>query len=159
MKDNIKKFREEAQKLEQSDALQSARQKFNIVESEAQKSSSMLKEQLGSIKDKVSDVFDEASKTDIAKKASKITEEVSKAARGVTDTISEQGEKIGQTTTFQAISDTTKMIKQEIDSQSINSRVYSSPIKLRKRVEVEFGADERIVEPNMDATGINNTYS
>ncbi|EDX12367.1 GD20130 [Drosophila simulans] len=50
IKDNIRKFREEAQKLEESDALKSARQKFNIVESEAQKSSSMLKEQLGAIR-------------------------------------------------------------------------------------------------------------
>uniref|UniRef100_A0A8W7PBD8 Mitochondrial import inner membrane translocase subunit TIM44 n=1 Tax=Anopheles coluzzii TaxID=1518534 RepID=A0A8W7PBD8_ANOCL len=39
MKENLKKFREEAQKLEQSDALKAARQKFNTVESEASKSS------------------------------------------------------------------------------------------------------------------------
>ncbi|XP_037945849.1 mitochondrial import inner membrane translocase subunit TIM44 [Teleopsis dalmanni] len=154
MKENIKKFREEAQKLEQSEALQSARQKFNIVEAEAHKSSSILKEQLGTIKEKVTDVIDEASKTDIAKKASKITEEISKTAKGVTDTISEKGEKLGQMPAFQAISDTTKLIKNEIDSQSMNSRVYRPPIKLRKRVEIELNADDRIVEPNADATGV-----
>ncbi|XP_054737521.1 mitochondrial import inner membrane translocase subunit TIM44 [Anastrepha obliqua] len=154
MKENIKKFREEAQKLEQSEALQSARQKFNIVESEAQKSSNILKEQLGSIKDKVSDVFDEASKSDIAKRASKISEEISKTAKGVTDTITEKGEKIGQTSAFQAISTTTEMIKQEIGSQGINSRVYRSPQKLRKRIEVEHANDDRVVEPNADVTGV-----
>uniref|UniRef100_A0A0K8UZ67 Mitochondrial import inner membrane translocase subunit TIM44 n=1 Tax=Bactrocera latifrons TaxID=174628 RepID=A0A0K8UZ67_BACLA len=154
MKENIKKFREEAQKLEQSEALQSARQKFNIVESEAQKSSNILKEQLGSIKDKVSDVIDEASKSDIAKKATKLSEEISKTAKGVTETITEKSEKIGQTSAFQAISTTTEIIKQEIGSQSINSRVYRSPQKLRKRIEVEYASDERVVEPNADATGI-----
>ncbi|XP_036322662.1 mitochondrial import inner membrane translocase subunit TIM44 [Rhagoletis pomonella] len=154
MKENIKKFREEAHKLEQSEALQSARQKFNIVESEAQKSSNILKEQLGSIKDKVSDAIDEASKSDIAKRASKFSEGISKTAKGVTDTITEKGEKIGQTTAFQAISSTTEMIKQEMGSQSINSRVYRSPLKLRRRVEVEHGNDDRVVEPNVDATGV-----
>ncbi|KAI8117554.1 Mitochondrial import inner membrane translocase subunit TIM44, partial [Lucilia cuprina] len=154
MKESIKKFREEAQKLEQSEALQSARQKFNIVESEAQKSSSILKEQLGSIKEKVSDVLEEAGKTEIAQKASKITEEISKQAKTAKESISEKGEKIGQTSAFQAISDTTKMIKQEMDAQSINSRVYRSPARLRKRKEVEFAADERVVEPNMEAMGV-----
>ncbi|XP_014088209.1 mitochondrial import inner membrane translocase subunit TIM44 [Bactrocera oleae] len=154
MKENIKKFREEAQKLEQSEALQSARQKFNIVESEAQKSSNILKEQLGSIKDKVSDVLDEASKSDIAKKATKLSEGISKTAKGVTETITEKSEKIGQTSAFQAISTTTEMIRQEIGSQSINSRVYRSPHKLRKRIEVEYASDDRVVEPNADATGV-----
>lgn len=37
MKENLKKFREEAQKLEESDALKAARQKFETVEKEASK--------------------------------------------------------------------------------------------------------------------------
>lgn len=74
MKDNIKKFREEAQKLEQSEALQSARHKFNTVESEASKGSDALKEKLGNLKDKMQDVLEEASKTELAKKASQFGE-------------------------------------------------------------------------------------
>lgn len=70
MKDNIKKFREEAHKLEQSEALKSARHKFNTVESEASKGSEVLKERLGTIKERVHDVLEEASKSDIGKKAS-----------------------------------------------------------------------------------------
>lgn len=153
MKENIKKFREEAQKLEQSEALKTARQKFNVVESEAQKSSSILKEHLGSMKEKVSDVIDEASKTKLAQKASRLGEELSKSAKGVTDTISEKSEKLGKTGAFQTISDTTKMIKQEMETQSMNGRVYRSPEKLRKRVEV-LVTDDRNVEANTDATGV-----
>lgn len=37
MKESLKKFREEAQKLEESDALKAARQKFETVEKEASK--------------------------------------------------------------------------------------------------------------------------
>ncbi|KAH8417245.1 hypothetical protein KR222_007044 [Zaprionus bogoriensis] len=151
MKDSIKKFREEAQKLEQSDALKSARQKFNIVESEAQKSSSILKEQLGAIKEKVGDVIEDASKSDLAKK---VSEELSKTAKGVSDTISDTSGKLGQSGAFQAISDTTKMIKKEMNETSIESRVYCSPTHLRKRVQVDMADSSRVVEANTEATGL-----
>lgn len=72
MKDNIKKFREEAQKLEQSDALKTARQKFNTVESEASKGGDALRERIDSIKGRVHDVLEEAGKSDIGKRASNL---------------------------------------------------------------------------------------
>lgn len=49
----MKKFREETEKLEQSEALRTARQKFHAVESEASKSSEVIKEKLDTIKGKV----------------------------------------------------------------------------------------------------------
>lgn len=150
MKDSIKKFREEAQKLEQSDALKSARQKFNIVESEAQKSSSILKEQLGAIKEKVGDVIDDASKSDLAKK---VSEEISKTAKGVSDTITDTSGKLGQSGAFQAISDTTKLIKKEMNETSIENRVYCSPVTLRKRIQVDLSDSSRVVEANTEALG------
>lgn len=153
MKESIKKFREEAQKLEQSDALQSARQKFNIVESEAQKSSNVIREQLGAIKGKVTDALDEAAKTEFARKLGK---EISKTAKSAKETISEKSEKLGQTAAFQAISDTTKMIHQEISPNNINSSVYRPPEKLRKRKDSAAVGDEsrRSVEANTEATGV-----
>lgn len=53
MKESLKKFREEAQKLEQSEALRTARQKFHAVESEANKGSEAIKEKLDTFKEKV----------------------------------------------------------------------------------------------------------
>lgn len=47
------------------------RQKYEAVESEASKGSEMLRESLDSIKHKVHDVIQEASKSEIAKKAGK----------------------------------------------------------------------------------------
>lgn len=53
MKESLKKFREEAEKLEQSEALRTARQKFHAVESEASKGSEAIKEKLDTLKEKV----------------------------------------------------------------------------------------------------------
>lgn len=57
MKQSLEKFREEAQKLEQSEALRMARQKFNTVESEANKSSEIIKEKLDTFKEKVCSLY------------------------------------------------------------------------------------------------------
>jgi len=68
MKDSISKFREEAKKLEESEALKQARRKFEIVESEATKGSDVFKEQLDAYKDKI---HQSVKDSDLAKKASK----------------------------------------------------------------------------------------
>lgn len=121
MKESLKKFREEAEKLEQSDALKAARQKFESVEKEASKSSEVFKESLSTIKEKVQGVIDEASKSDIAKKAGKFSEEVGKT----THKISEKAQEIGKTGAFQSISQATKAVKKEIDTTSMEGiKVY-----------------------------------
>lgn len=155
MKDNLKKFREEAEKLEQSDALKNARQKFYSVESEASKGSEVLKERLESVKDKLGDAFEEVSKTDIAKKASKMGEDFTKSARGVTDSISEKTAEFGKSQAFQSISQATAVVREEIDNQSINARVYRAPVKLRKRIEfADLNTDDRVFEANTDDLGV-----
>ncbi|XP_030035422.1 mitochondrial import inner membrane translocase subunit TIM44 [Manduca sexta] len=152
MKDNIKKFREEAQKLENSEALQAARRKFHAVESEASKSSEVLKETIEGIKGKMEHVLEEASKTDIAKKAGKFTEDISKSARGAAESIADKSQKLGQTSAFKTISQATEVVKNEISPRGLEGRVYSSPVTLRKRVEV--AEDERTFTPDTESTGV-----
>lgn len=155
MKDSLKKFREEAEKLEQSDALKTARQKFVRVESEASKSGEAFKEKMDTIKDKFQDVLGDAQKTDLGKRASQLGEEFSRSARGFTDSISETGQQIGRSSTFKTISQATEAVKQEIeDAQGMQGRVYKSPVRLRKRVEVAEGDTERVFEANEEATGV-----
>lgn len=115
MKESLKKFREEAEKLEQSDALRAARQKFETVEKEASKGGEVFKEKLSTIKEKVQGVLEEAGKSDIARKAGRISEEFGKT----THSISEKAQEIGKTGAFQTISQATQAVKKEIDSQSI----------------------------------------
>ncbi|KAK2822226.1 hypothetical protein Q5P01_022291 [Channa striata] len=49
MKDNIKKFRDEAKRLEESDALQQARRKYKSIEAETVRSSEVFKKNVGSL--------------------------------------------------------------------------------------------------------------
>ncbi|KAJ9581455.1 hypothetical protein L9F63_023387 [Diploptera punctata] len=154
MKESLKKFREEAQKLEQSEALQKARQKFQSVESEASKGTEVLKDKFGTIKEKVQEALEEASKSDIAKKAGQLTEEIGKSAREAAETISEKSQKLGKTGAFQTVSETAKIVKKELDEGGMHARVYRPPVKLRKRVEVEETEEDRVISPNTQATGV-----
>ncbi|XP_014253970.1 mitochondrial import inner membrane translocase subunit TIM44 [Cimex lectularius] len=152
MKESLKKFREEAQKLEQSDALQKARMKFHAVESEASKSSEVLKEKLDTLKGKVSDVLEEAGKSEIAKKAGQIGAEIGKTARGAAESLSERGQQIGKTGAFQKISETAAAVKKELDQGGMQAHVYQSPMKLRRRVETVV--DPKVMKPDTESLGI-----
>lgn len=154
MKESLKKFREEAEKLEHSEALQKARQKFQSVESEASKGTEVLKDKFGTIREKVQEALEEASKSDIAKKAGQLTEELGKSARGAAETISEKSQKLGKTGAFQTVSETAKIVKKELDEGGMNARVYRPPAKLRKRVEAAESEEERVITPNTQATGV-----
>ncbi|XP_071441407.1 mitochondrial import inner membrane translocase subunit TIM44 [Hetaerina americana] len=154
MKESLKKFREEADKLEKSEALQKARQKYQTVESEASRSSEVIKEKLGTIKGKVQEVLEEASKSDIAKKAGQISEELGKSAREAAESISEQSQKLGRSGAFQTLSQTAESLKKELDDSGIKARVYQAPTKLRKRVEILPDADDRNISPNTEAMGV-----
>ncbi|KAB0799498.1 hypothetical protein PPYR_07378 [Photinus pyralis] len=151
MKESLKKFRHEADKLEHSDALKAARQKFEAVEKEASKSTEVIKEKISSIKDKVQDVIEEAGKSDLAKKAGKFTEDLSK---NVTSSISEKAQEIGKTAAFQSISQATKAVQKEIDTTSMYGRVYQSPQVLRKRTEAVATHVNKFYEPDTETTGI-----
>lgn len=78
-------------------------------------------------------------------------EEISKSARGVSETISAKSQQIGNSETFHSISAASKIMKNEIDAQGIHGRVYQSPVKLRKRVDI---IDTKSFEPNNDITGV-----
>jgi len=106
--------------------------------------------ELGAIKERVGDVLDDASKSDLAKK---VTEELSRKAKGVSDTITDTSGKLGQSSAFQAISSTTTIIKKEMHNASIDNRVYRAPLQLRKRVQLDMSDSDRVVEPNTEATG------
>jgi import inner membrane translocase subunit TIM44 len=72
MQDSLKKFREEAQKLEESEALKEARRKFESIEGETSKSSNVLKEQMSGIAEKVKGVKEKLDDVEALKKATEI---------------------------------------------------------------------------------------
>ncbi|XP_051160044.1 mitochondrial import inner membrane translocase subunit TIM44 [Leptopilina boulardi] len=151
MKESLKKFREEADKLEQSDALKSARQKFQTVESEASKGSEVLKEKLDTLKEKVQEAVEGVSKTELGKKAGQIGEEISKTAKGAAETISETGQAIGKTGAFKKMSETAEAVQKEFN-HGIEGRVYVPLKTLRKRKEII--ESQQTFEANTEATGV-----
>ena len=58
---------------------------------------------------------------------------------------------MGQTETFQTISQTAEAVKKEIDTSGM--RVYKAPVQLRKRKEI-ISEDVKIVNPNETATDV-----
>ncbi|UXI16128.1 hypothetical protein NH340_JMT02071 [Sarcoptes scabiei] len=148
MEESLKKFREEAQKLEESDALKKARKKFQIIESETSKSSQQIKEQIDSIKQKLSKGLEEAQKTEIGRKS---IEELSKQAKKA----AEQIEQISKSEAFQAVSKTVKTVKDEIGETPFSGAYfYNPPKKLRKRKDSCDYMASRPIQPNEDATGV-----
>ncbi|CAN8014683.1 unnamed protein product [Ixodes persulcatus] len=157
MKESLKKFREEAAKLEQSEALRSARQKYENIEAETAKGSQQIKEQLESLKEKIREGIEEAQKSEIGKMSREFTEELAKSAKTAAETLAKQGDQLGKSGAFQAVSSGIKAVKTEIDVSTIpGARVYRAPEKLRKRSESSSAsaAEPRVVSPNEDATGI-----
>ncbi|XP_013786100.2 mitochondrial import inner membrane translocase subunit TIM44-like [Limulus polyphemus] len=156
MKESLRKFREEAEKLEQSDALQKARKKYESIESETAKSSQVLKEQLESWKDKLKEGIEEAQKSELGKKGLEITEEITKSARIAAESLSKHREELSKGEKFKTVSEGVRAVRQEI-RESTFSRigVYKPPAKLRKRIEKpDMDSEDKVVTPNTEATGL-----
>ncbi|XP_070788033.1 mitochondrial import inner membrane translocase subunit TIM44 isoform X1 [Pituophis catenifer annectens] len=157
MKESIKKFRDEAKKLEESEALQEARRKYKTIESETVKTSEVLKKKLGEISGTVKDSIDEVSKSEIGRKIMEGMEEAAKTAKQSAETVSKGGEKLGRTAAFKAISQGMETVRKEIDESVLGQTgPYRRPERLRKRTESagERLKDERIFEANEQAMGM-----
>ncbi|PIK43701.1 putative mitochondrial import inner membrane translocase subunit TIM44 [Apostichopus japonicus] len=158
MKENIKKFREEAQKLEESEALKEARRNSQGIETDASQGAQVLKQRLDEIKDKVQQGVDEVQKQQWVQKGMNIGEEVSKTAKGAAEKISKQGEEFTKSRAYQTVSESVKAVKQEIDESTMaKGRPYRAPEKLRMRTETlsSFGdGEQRPIEVNEDATEV-----
>ncbi|XP_014004194.2 mitochondrial import inner membrane translocase subunit TIM44 isoform X2 [Salmo salar] len=156
MKENIKKFREEAKKLEESEALNQARRKYKTIESETVKTSEVLKKKLGTFSETVKEGLEEVSCTDIGKKIKEGMEEAAKTAKTSAESVSKSGGKLGKTGAFRAISQGVESVKKEIDDLN-QSGPYRAPKRLRKRSDFSSKAAEnehKVFEANEEAMGV-----
>ncbi|XP_059399157.1 mitochondrial import inner membrane translocase subunit TIM44-like isoform X2 [Carassius carassius] len=154
MKENIKKFREEARKLEESEALKQARRKYKTIESETVKTSEVLKKTLGTISETVKEGLGEVGRSDIGKKIKEGMEEATKTAKHSAETVSKGGEKLGKTGAFRALSQGVESVKKEIgDLGQIGP--YRTPSRLRKRSDFssKTGSTE-VFKANEEAMGV-----
>ncbi|XP_036377660.1 mitochondrial import inner membrane translocase subunit TIM44 [Megalops cyprinoides] len=156
MKENIRKFREEAKKLEESDALKQARRKYKTIESETLKTSEVLKQKLGTLSETVKEGLEEVSRTDLGKKIKEGVEEAARSAKHSAETVSKSGEKLGKTGAFRAISQGMETVKKEIDDLG-QSGPYRPPTRLRKRSDFSSkagGSESKVFEANEEAMGV-----
>jgi len=142
MKENLKKFRDEAKKLEESEALKEARQKFTKV----LEKDSILKERIDELKD-----------SEFVKKTSKSAEELGSKT---TETVAETVKTISESTAFKKVSDGVKVAKEAVQDELnesdlyVRGRVYQPPKTLQKRSDrlMHSMAQEKTFDANENAT-------
>lgn len=142
IKDSLEKFRKETQKLEETEALKQAREKYKQVEAESLKD---VNEVLQSAKDTLKSGVERARDAEIIKKTFD-------KARDAAEGISKQGERFKETSAFKAMSEASKSVEKELDNADMISSLYKAPTTLLKRSE-RSGLDfsTRVVEPNQEA--------
>jgi len=145
MQDSLKKFREEAKKLEESEALKEARRKFHNIEGETSKSGGALKDQISGLTDKIKESVEDLSKHETLKKASEFTADLGEKTKGATETFGKAAENISQTSAFKTASKTASTLKDELEGSSLAGKVYCAPSLLRRRKELSDETGESIV--------------
>lgn len=156
MQESLKKFREEAKRLEESEALKEARRKFENIEGKSPEiKGNVFKQHVSGLAEKVKGTLDEVSKHETIKKASQYTESFSKRAEGAAKAMGSAAENIGRSGAFKVASSSANTLKDELEGHSLGGRVYSAPTSLRKRKEYQRGeGDAATIEANEDATGV-----
>ncbi|XP_041533987.1 mitochondrial import inner membrane translocase subunit TIM44 [Chionomys nivalis] len=157
MKESIKKFRDEAKKLEESDALQEARRKYKSIESETVRTSEAIKKKLGELTGTVKESLDEVSKSDLGRKIKEGVEEAARTAKQSAESVSKGGEKLGKTAAFKAISQGVESVKKEIDESVLGQTgPYRRPERLRKRTEFAGAKfkEDKVFQANEEALGL-----
>ncbi|CAK8678230.1 unnamed protein product [Clavelina lepadiformis] len=141
LKENIKKFRKEAQELEDSEALKKARQKFEDISKETSQNTEAVQEALGKVKSKISEAAEEIGKSDLGKAAGRLSEGISDAAKQASESEAVKKVQAG----FQSIAQ---------GSGVAPSSLYRAPSVLRMRKEKLDPVAERTIEANTDATNL-----
>jgi len=133
MQDSLAKFREEAKKLEESDALKDARRKFQNIEGESKHTGSALKDQISGLTGKLKESVEDISKHESLKKASEFTENISAKTKDATETLGRAAENISKTSAYQTASSAASSIKGDLENNTLGGMVYKPPLVLRKR--------------------------
>lgn len=149
LKDSVKKFREEAKKLEESEALKDARNKYKSLGDDAGSSSKIFKEKIDSFTETLKE-------SEFTKKASEFQTEFGKEAAKFGENISKAGENISKTAAYKKVSENVQNIGNVVDdvTQLSEVRPYRKPVKLRRRAEVDTTVEQKVYEENTDAQGM-----
>lgn len=153
MKESLSKFREEAKKLEESDALKEARRKFENIEGASKPTAGAFKEQISGFSEKIKEQVDDLSKHESFKKASEFTGNIGDKTKGAAESIGKAAENIGQTRAVKTAISAATNIKEELEVETLGGRVYRPPPVLRMR-KAQGDSDGEAIQADEETTGM-----
>ncbi|KAM3173520.1 hypothetical protein ACTXT7_012337 [Hymenolepis weldensis] len=146
MKESVRKFREETEKLEKSKEIQSMRAFYKKIESEIHTDTmEKVKDQLESAAKKLKEEGENFKNQEIIRKS---IEGISKAS----EQIAGVSRSIGKTEFVKSARESLEALEQEL--QSDRALVYRAPDRPRTRAEITGSSPERIVEADTESSGI-----
>uniref|UniRef100_A0A0X3PS95 Mitochondrial import inner membrane translocase subunit TIM44 n=2 Tax=Schistocephalus solidus TaxID=70667 RepID=A0A0X3PS95_SCHSO len=146
MKESVRKFREETEKLEKSKEIQSMREFYKKIESEIPTDTvDKLRSQISSVAEKIKQEGANIAKHEYVKKG---VEGLSKAGEQLKDA----SRSIGDTEFVKSARESISALEKEL--QSDRALVYRAPDKPRTRKELSGNLRERIVEADTESSGV-----
>ncbi|VDO03529.1 unnamed protein product [Rodentolepis nana] len=146
MKESVRKFREETEKLEKSKEIQSMRAFYKKIESEIHTDTmEKVKDQFESAAKKLKVEGENLKKQEIIRKS---IEGISRAG----EQIAGVSRSIGKTEFVKSARESLEALEQELQSE--RALVYRAPDRPRTRAEITGISPERIVEADMESSGI-----
>jgi len=144
LQENLKKFKEEAKKVEDSDAVKEAKSRlsfsgrmkstFEPLNEHVEKAKSTLEETKESVASTYEKMVKEASESEILKKTTQMKDEAAQAAADVKSKVSEQGDTLGKTEMGKTATAAFTAVKSDLfDDIAKDSRPYQRPEKLKRR--------------------------
>ncbi|KRX57770.1 Mitochondrial import inner membrane translocase subunit TIM44 [Trichinella sp. T9] len=157
LKENLAKLKAESERLEQSEALKKAREKFDLIERETMRSSQYLRVKIAELQKELKQSLNEAKKMEFAQKGIEVGASAVKSAKEAANILGKSMDSISQTRTFQAIASVlkAKIVKEEFNDFALSGGyVYERLPKLRKRKECVESDEKKIIKPNSEATSV-----
>ncbi|KAF2367268.1 Tim44-like domain [Trinorchestia longiramus] len=157
MKKSIENFKKDMEEMSKSETVVKAREKYYKIEEETAEGSRKARQTLEQLKQKVSKTVEDAQTNEMLQKASKISEDARERVAQMGSRISQTSETISKTRGAQTVRQMTQEMAQELKASELSGsrmKVYRPPTKLRMRRGVNPEAQQRIIEANLDATGV-----
>ncbi|EDV26494.1 uncharacterized protein TRIADDRAFT_54556 [Trichoplax adhaerens] len=167
LQENIKKFREEAAKLEQSEAYKKISDATEDLGSGAADRKAKLGTFLSKFRTSAGKLYEDVSSSDFVKKGKEVSEDLSNVASEAAKKVSDSSKSVGETQTFKTFSEGVKTIKEDLFEEGLNrAQPYRSPAniigyyfieKLHKRTESDLQSkmkDEQQIQEDTDTTGV-----
>ncbi|KAH8871815.1 Mitochondrial import inner membrane translocase subunit TIM44 isoform 1 [Schistosoma japonicum] len=146
LKENIRRFREETAKLEQTKELRSVREFYKKIEKEMPADTvDKVRGTFQSVKNKIRNDAQNLAQNETLRKG---VESLSKAGEHVRDAT----KSLGETDFVKAAIKSVEVLEKELESD--RSKMYQAPSILKTRSEISGKSEDRIMQPDSESSGV-----